>query len=258
MTSKVANLPDRSVRYLEAGEGRALVLLHAFPLSADQWLPQLMKAPSGWRVVAPDIMSESTTIDGYAAEVLALMDHLEIRDAVVGGVSMGGYVAFGVVRQAAARVTGLVLANTRASADSAESRANRDRMIDLVRKEGADAVARVMLPKLLGETTWGQQPDLAEAVGRMIRANRVEAIAAALGALRDRPDSTPLLGTITCPALIMAGDEDALIPKSDTDAMLSGIKHARLVMLRNVGHLGNLEDARGFTNALTAFLSQEL
>jgi pimeloyl-ACP methyl ester carboxylesterase len=271
VTSKVANLADRSVRYLESGKGRALVLIHAFPLCADQWLPQLTKAPPGWRVVAPDLrgfrspesrVSEdlpgSMTIDGYAADVLSLMDHLEIRDAVVGGLSMGGYVAFGMIRQARARVAGLVLANTRATPDAQEARANRDRMIDLARREGPEAIARAMLPKLLGETTWREQPDLAEAVGRMVRANTSEAIAAALGALRDRPDSTPLLASIDGPALIVAGEEDALIPRADTDVMRAGIRNSRLVMLPRVGHLGNLEDARGFNEALAAFLATQL
>jgi pimeloyl-ACP methyl ester carboxylesterase len=271
VTSTVANLPDRSVRYLETGKGRALVLIHAFPLSADQWLPQLTKAPPGWRVVAPDlrgfrssessvteVIPESMTIDRYAADVLALMDHLEIREAIVGGLSMGGYVAFGMVRQAKARVAGLVLANTRASADTAEARANRDRMIDLARREGPEAIARAMLSKLLGETTRREQPDLTEAVGRMIRANSREAIAAALGALRDRPDSTPLLSSIDCPALIIAGEEDTLIPRIDADAIHAAIKGSHLVMLPRVGHLGNLEDSRGFTAALTEFLGERL
>jgi pimeloyl-ACP methyl ester carboxylesterase len=273
VTSQIANLSDRSVRYLEtpadAGTTRStLILLHAFPLSADQWLPQLARTPPGWRIVAPDLRgfrsAESTvaepvpagmTIDRYAADVLELMDHLEIARAVVGGISMGGYVAFGMVRQAKARVAGLVLANTRASADSPDARGNRDRMIELARRGGPEAIARAMLPKLLGETTWREQPDLAQAVGQMIRANTSEAIAAALSALRDRPDSTPLLPSIDCPTLVIAGDEDALIPRADAEAMHTGIKGARLVMLPRVGHLGNLEDPPGFTDALCGFLT---
>lgn len=276
MTSKVANLPDGAVRYLEApadssATSATLVLLHAFPLCADQWLPQIAKAPAGWRVVAPDLRgfrnSESTaaqpvpeamTVDRYAADVLALMDHLEIPTAVVGGCSMGGYVAFGIVRLAKARITGLVLANTRASADSAEARGNRGRMIELARTEGPDAIARAMLPKLLGETTWRDQPDLAQAVGQMVRANTPEAIAAALAALRDRLDSTPLLSSINCPTLIIAGEEDAIIPRAEAEAMHSGITGSTLAMLPRVGHLANLEDPRGFTGALTEFLSQQL
>lgn len=272
MTSKVANLPDRSVRYLEAPADSSstkstLILLHAFPLCADQWLPQLARTPPSWRVVAPDLrgfrsaassiaepVPDAMTIDRYAADVLALMDHLEIATAVVGGISMGGYVAFGMVRQAKARVAGLVLANTRASADSPDARGNRDRMIELARREGPEAIARAMLPKLLGETTWREQPDLAQAVGQMVRANTREAIAAALAALRDRPDSTPLLSSIDCPTLIIAGDEDALIPRADADAMHAGIKGSTLAMLPRVGHLANLEDPRGFTIALATFL----
>jgi pimeloyl-ACP methyl ester carboxylesterase len=273
VTSKLANLPDRSVRYLEApadaGSAKStLVLLHAFPLSADQWLPQLSKVPTGWRVVAPDLrgfrsaesspaepVPDAMTIDGYAADVLALMDHLEIRSAVIGGLSMGGYIAFGMMRHAKVRVAGLVLANTRATPDSAEGRDNRSRMIDLARREGAEAIARAMLPKLFGETTWREQPDLAEVVGRMIRANTGDAIAAALVALRDRPDSTPLLSSIDCPTLIVAGDEDAIIPRADADAMHTGIRGSRLVVLPRVGHLANVEDSRGFNAAVADFLS---
>ncbi len=131
-------------------------------------------------------------------------------------------------------------------------------MIDLARREGADSIARAMLPKLLGETTWREQPDLAQAVGRMIRANTSEAIAAALGALRDRPDCTPMLPSITCPTLIIAGEEDALIARAESDAMHQGIPGARLVVLPRVGHLANLEDPGGFTAAMfQPFLSTE-
>ncbi len=274
MTSKVANLPDRSVRYLEAPADASaatstLILIHAFPMSADQWLPQLAKVTPGWRVVAPDLrgfrgaessaaekVPDGMTVDRYAADVLALMDHLEIASAVVGGLSMGGYVAFAMVRQASARVAGLVLANTRATPDSQEGRDNRNRLIEMVRKDGAEAIVRVMLPKLLGETTWREQPDLAQAVGRMVRANTREAIVAALAALRDRPDSTPLLSSIDCPALIVAGDEDAVIPRADAEAMHTRITGSTLAMLPRVGHLANLEDPRGFTDALSQFLTR--
>ena len=136
MKSQIAHLPHRSLRYLESGSGRTLVLLHAFPLSADQWLPQLHRVPEGWRFVAPDLRGfrgagaafedpglHGLAIDDYAGDVLALMTHLEIERAVIGGVSMGGYVAFGVLRQAPARVSGLLLANTRSIPDSDEARA---------------------------------------------------------------------------------------------------------------------------------------
>ena len=264
--SAVALLANQSVRYLQAGAEsaeRTLILLHAFPLSADQWLPQLHQAPPGWRVVAPDLrgfrggaselaepVAERLTVDDYADDILALMDHLGIDRAVTCGLSMGGYVAFGVLRRAPARVAGLVLAHTRAEADTGEGRANRDRMIELVRRDGPKSIARLMLPKLLGETTRREQPDVVEAVGRMVRANSSDAIAAALAALRDRPDSTPMLASIACPTLVVSGDEDAVVPRAETEAMQGAIPRSRLVVLPRVGHLGNLEAPQAFSKAL--------
>jgi 3-oxoadipate enol-lactonase len=261
--TKVAHLADRSTRYLEAGSGRPIVLLHAFPLSAELWLPQLSRVPVGCRIVAPDLRGfrgsgpafedpglEGVTMDGYASDVLALMTHLEIERAVIGGESMGGYVAFAMLRRAPERVAGLVLANTRASADSAEGRANRDRMIELVRREGPGAIAREMGPKLLGATTQREQPDLVEAIGRMIRMNSTEAIAAGLAAMRDRPDSTPLLRSIACPTTIVTGGEDAIIPAAESAAMHAAIPGSRLTVLPKVGHLANVEGTGDFSTVL--------
>lgn len=255
-TTSVAHLPHRSVRYLEAGRGRAAILLHAFPLSADQWLPQLARVPRGWRFIAPDLggfrgagpLSEvgvpgAPSIDAYAADVLALMAHLDVPAAVVAGVSMGGYVAFGLLRQAPSKVVGLVLANTRAAADTAEARAGREKMLDLLRREGPGGIAHDMVPKLLGKTTQAEQPDLADAVRALIIANTPEAIANGIVALRDRPDSTPLLPAIACPTLVVTGDEDALIPMAEAESMHRAIPGARLQVLPKVGHLSNLEGA---------------
>src|SRR5262245_14672862 len=222
MHTKIANLPDRSVRYFEAGGGtKAMVLLHAFPLSAEQWMPQLARVPAGARVIAPDLRGfrgsgrgvadanlDAVTMDTYAADVLALMTHLDIDRAVVAGVSMGGYVAFAMLRAAADRIAGLVLANTRATPDSAEARAARDKTAAMITRDGAAALGREMVPKLLGATTRREQPDLAEVVEHLVQMNTPDALVAAVLALKSRPDSTPLLGSIACPVTIVAGEED--------------------------------------------------
>jgi 3-oxoadipate enol-lactonase len=186
--------------------------------------------------------------------VIALLTRLEIDRAVVGGVSMGGYVAFGVVRRAPHRMSGLLLSNTRATADSDEGKAGRQRMIDLAREEGAPGIAGEMLPKLLGQSTARQQPDLVEAVRRLIVMNSGEGLAVALGALRDRPDSTPLLATLDVPALIIAGDEDVVTPPSDAEAMHRAIPGSHLTGLPGVGHLSNLENPFGWRSALDTWL----
>jgi 3-oxoadipate enol-lactonase len=139
MLLKYAHLLDRTVRYLEVGSGRALILIHAFPLSADQWLPQLHRVPPGWRVIAPDIRGfrgvgqayqdvglETATMATHAADVLSLMNHLDVDKAVVGGLSMGGYVTLAVAKVAARRLDGLVLADTQATADTEAGRVARE------------------------------------------------------------------------------------------------------------------------------------
>jgi 3-oxoadipate enol-lactonase len=269
MKTHTVHLLHRSLRYLESGEGRPVVLLHAFPLSADQWLPKLHRVPNGWRFVAPDLrgfrgsgaafedpgLGGALTIDDYADDVIELMAHLDISRAVIAGVSMGGYVALGILRRAATRVGGLVLANTRATPDTEEGRAGRDKMIALARSEGPAAIAREMLPKLLGATSRSSQPDLEEAVRRLILMNSVEGIVAGLGALKTRPDSTPLLAGITCPTLVISGDEDVIIPSKEAEALHQSILGSTLSVFPKVGHLSNLEAPAEFSKALNHFLS---
>src|SRR6185436_13611706 len=145
----------RRLAYLEAGAGWPVILLHAFPLKADMWRAQLESVPQGWRFIAPDLRGFGRflppeggriTMDDYAADVLALMDGLELDDAVIGGLSMGGYVAFAMYRQAPRRFTGLVLADTRSQADTPQARQVREQTRELVRTDGPRALAEQSLP----------------------------------------------------------------------------------------------------------------
>jgi 3-oxoadipate enol-lactonase len=159
------------------------------------------------------------------------------------------------LRRGAGRVAGLVLSNTRATPDSDDAKAGRDKMIDLVNREGAAGIAGAMLPKLLGKTTSQEQPDLQDAVRRLILVNSAEGIVTALGALKTRPDSTPLLPAITCPTLVITGAEDAIIPVTDAESMHAAIPGSSLVVLPRVGHLSNLEDPAGWGRAVETMLN---
>ena len=264
----MANLPTRSVRYFEAGSGTPLVLLHAFPLHAEQWLPQLSRVPPRVRVIAPDLRgfrgsepfvggeSPDVTMDTYARDVLELMSHLDVPRAVIAGLSMGGYIAFAMWRRAPSRINGLVLCNTRAAADREEARAVRDRLIQLAETEGAAGLAVAMMPRLLGETTRREQPDLGDGVELLIRASAPRGLQAAMRAIRDRPDSTPTLPAITCPTTFIAGAEDTIVPVAEAEMMRAAVRGARLVVLPRAGHLSNLENPLAFNDALYASLAK--
>ena len=238
-----------------------VVLLHAFPLNATLWRRQVEAAPAGFRFVTPDLPGfgasaepPATSMDGMARSVLRELDRLGIDRAIIGGLSMGGYVTLALYRLAPERFSGMILADTRATADTDQQKEARRKMIVTVRENGPSAVADEMLPKLLGATSHREQPELAALVRRMIEGNSAEAIAGAVQAMRERPDSTPLLPSVHVPALILCGEEDVLTPPADAEALQRAIPGARLVLLPGAGHLSNVEAPDLFTSALGEFL----
>ena len=237
--------------------------MHAFPLNATLWRPQTERAPTGWRLMTPELpgfgasrLPVARTMEEMAKEVLNVLDRQGVERAVIGGLSMGGYVTLMLYRLAPARFSAMVLADTRATADTEQQKEGRRKMISAVREKGPPAVADDMLPKLLGATTQRDRPELAGQVRDMIEANSSEAIAGALQAMMVRPDSRPLLEKIAVPTLVLCGDEDTLTPPSDSEALHAGIAGSRLVMLPQAGHLSNLEAPGAFANALNAFIGQ--
>jgi pimeloyl-ACP methyl ester carboxylesterase len=140
------------------------------------------------------------------------------------------------------------------TADTEAQRAGRDAMRALVEREGPASVATQMLPKLLGASTQRDQPDLSGAVRMLIESNRTEAVAGAIGALKNRPDRTAALGAVQVPTLVICGAEDTLTPPADSEAMAATIPGAQLAMIPNAGHLSNLEQPNAFNEALRLFL----
>lgn len=270
------NLGDHTVRYLAAGPvGRpaclgTIVFLHAFPLNAGMWRPQLEALPAGWAGIAPDFRGFGGTapdeppapprgdadLDDYVADVIGLVDHLAVRHAVFCGCSMGGYAAFALARRHPGRLAGLVLANTRATADSDRDRASRTAMLDVLASQGPAAIAEQMLPRLLGETSRAAGPDLAEEVRCLAAAATASGIGHAVVRMMNRADSTPLLASLAVPVLVVAGAEDALIPFAEAEAMREAIRTARLVVVPGAGHLPNIEQPGAFNSLLSGFLAE--
>jgi pimeloyl-ACP methyl ester carboxylesterase len=265
------------VHYLEEpprsdvrGRG-ALLFLHAFPLNARMWEPQLAAfAARGWHAIAPhlrgfgegsDPVSDPvavSAIDDYAGDVIDLLDALHIPDAVVVGLSLGGYVALAMMRLAPRYLHGLVLADTRADADTPEGAANRDRMAQLARERGVAAITDELIPKLIGATTRRDHPAVEATVRSLAAENSVSSIVGALHALKTRPDSTPVLASIHVPALIVVGEEDAITPPAVAEGLRKAIAGSTLSILPRVGHLSSLENADAFNAALAQFLEHRV
>jgi pimeloyl-ACP methyl ester carboxylesterase len=256
-------VPGGWVEYDDVGRGRPVVLLHAFPFARSLWRPQREALQAHYRVLTPDLrgfggsapFAGPPSLEVMADDVAGLLDALGVREPVVlGGLSMGGYVALAFARKYAARLRGLILADTRAEADSAEGKANRDRLIAVARERGTAAVLEGMLPKLLGDATRSGRPAVVEEVRRIATAQPAEAVAAALQAMRDRPNSTALLGRIRVRTLVVVGSEDAITPPSVAEAMVHLLPDARLAIIQGAGHLANLEQPEAFTAAVESFL----
>jgi pimeloyl-ACP methyl ester carboxylesterase len=195
------------------------------------------------------------TMAAQAAAVAAWIQGQGLVDPVLVGHSMGGYIAFEFLRRWRDRVRGLVLVDTRAEADSAEGKRARDATASTARDQGAGAIAEAMLPKMLAASTLSGAPATVETVRSMMAATPVAGIVGALGAMRDRPDSSSLLsGLAGLPTLVIVGDEDELTPPAQARDMADSIPGASLVVIRSAGHLPSLERPVETTDALLAFL----
>jgi len=249
--------------YADSCPDVVLLLIHGFPLNNRIWDGQLGELAGEARVIAPDLRGcgDSDAVEGpytmamLADDCVALLDELGIDEAVVGGHSMGGYVALELFRRHRDRVRGLILISTRAGADSEEARAGRDATAARVAAEGVGALAG-MREKLLAETTFEEDPELVEMVDDLLASADPTGVIGSLAAMRDRVDSTPHLADIDVPTLIVHGADDRLIPPSEAEAMHRAIRGSTLELIHGAGHLPQMEQEEAFDEAVAAFLEQ--
>lgn len=242
----------------DLGEGTPILWIHGFPLASTMYEPQL--AIRGVRHVMPDLpgfgqsrpQGDDVSIDGYARLCIEILDQRGIDKAVIAGFSMGGYIAFGVARLAPHRMRGLILIDTRETADTDEARKGRYDSIEKVKKEGIDPVVEAMLPKML---TPAAPPEMRDRVREIMSSSSREGVIAALRAMATRPDSTPELAKIAVPTLILVGEQDKITPPTDAERMTAAIPGARLVRVDGAAHLANYEKAAEVNRAVGAFVS---
>ena len=254
---------DIQLAYTDAGIGQPVVLLHGYPFNRSLWNEQVSALSNSYRVITPDLrgLGESDATEGpatmnrMAQDVALLLDHLDISRAVIGGLSMGGYVALAFYKQFPSRVRSLVLADTRAQADNEEGKQTRFQQAEKALAEGMAGIADSMLPKMLTPETVSKRPDLVKRVRDMMLKTKPEGAAGALLGMAERDDHTSLLSQISCPTLILVGREDPITPVADSEKMHREIAGSCLVVLDNAAHVSNLERTDQFNDELLRFLN---
>jgi 3-oxoadipate enol-lactonase len=260
----LVRINDIEMAYTDTGIGRPVVLIHGYPFNRTLWNEQVAALSSSYRVIVPDLRgfgdSEASagtaTMDQMAQDVTLLMNHLGIARATIGGLSMGGYVALALYKQLPSRVRALILADTRAQADTEETKQTRAQQAEKALAEGMAGIADAMLPKLLTPETVSKRPEIVKRVRDMMLKTKPQGAAAALRGMAERDDQTELLAKISLPTLILVGAEDAITPVADSQKMHQAIAGSRLVVLENAGHVSNLERTEQFNQALLDFLKE--
>jgi len=249
--------------YEDQGQGESLVFIHAFPLSKAMWKPQVTGLVDRYRIITIDVRGHGEsdallwcyTLDQFADDIHELIGYLGLQQATFIGLSMGGYVLFALYRKYPELFRSLVLSDTRAQADSEEVKAGRVAMVQMAWKEGAGPIANLMLPKLLSPRSLESKKDLVEHIRSLILQNQISGIMSDLMAMAQRPDATSMLAHITCPTLVMVGQDDVATPPSESQYMVDRLPNARFETIPQAGHLSNLEQPEVFNRVLESFLA---
>lgn len=248
----------------DCGKGTPVVLIHGFPLNRQMWQPQLQPlADAGYRVIAPDLRgfgaSEATetgySMEGFADDVVALLDALGIERAVVGGMSMGGYVLMNMLERYPQRVSAACFIATRSNADDEAGRARRSAMAADAERLGANPIIKMFAELLFAPETSQHSPELIARATAWMRDTHPKALAGALIGMRDRKDYTPLLLQFKLPALVIAGALDRAAPLEAAQTIAAGVPECALKVIDQAGHMVNMEQPEQFNAALIQFLN---
>lgn len=244
------------------GEGVPLLLLHGFPLSSEIWRPIRPALEQASRLITPDLRGFGASeagggdydVHSYAGDVIALLDALGVERAIVGGHSMGGYIAQRLAVEHRQRLLGLVLVSTRASADGEDVRARRNAAIDHIRRHGSAEFLAAFVPNLLGASTRQRAPRFVDELAVLAAEVPDHVLIGCLAGMRDRPDSTVDLPGIDVPALVVVGDEDQVTSIEDARLMAQLMPRATLAVIPGSGHIPSIERPIATSDAIARFV----
>ena len=252
------------LKYDHLGQGLAVLLLHGFPLCRQMWAPQMTAlADAGYRVICPDLpgFGESPSLAGpasmsnYADTIIDLLDDLGIDQAVVGGMSMGGYVLLDLVERYPQRLLGAMFLVTRAAADDAAGKQKRTMMVEQVKAGNVLTIPDTFVPVLFAEETSRKNPQLILTVRQWVESTPSSGLVGGLVAMRERHDAVDKLPAFALPALVVAAEQDLAVPLEHSWVLAEGLPDALLKIIPGAGHMANLEQPELFNAALLDFLA---
>lgn len=252
-----------NIPFEEIGSGQPVVLLHAFPLNRKMWQMQAQAlAAKNYRVILPDLrgfgennnFADINTMEDMARDIAQLLDTLKVEKAVIGGLSMGGYVLFNFYRLFPQKISGLIFCDTGCAADTDEKRETRFDLIEKIEAEGSQALINEMLPNLVSPHTRKSNNELMAKIEEMFRAADPKGAIAALRGMAERQDTCNIMGEIKVPVLLIFGEDDKVTNLEIAGKMQETISKARLITIKNAGHYSNLEQPEQFNSALIDFL----
>jgi len=253
-----------NMAYDDVGNGPPVLLIHGFPLSRKMWRLQAEAlAAAGYRVITPDLrgFGESDAPDGpysielFADDILELLDHLGIERAVIGGMSMGGYILLRLLLQAPERVSAALFITTRSTADDETGKARRLALARDVMRYGPQVITDAFTQVLFAPGTPEEKPELASEAYSWMVATSSRGLAGGLLAMRERPDFTPLLPTIRQPSLVISAAQDQAAAPATAETFLQGLPNCTARLIPRGGHLVNLEEPELFNRLLLEFLA---
>lgn len=250
------------IPFEEYGSGKVLILLHAFPLSGKMWKPNIKSlVNANLRVITPDLrgfgennnFSDINLMEDMANDIAELLEDLEIETAIIGGLSMGGYVTFELYKLFPEKFSALVLCDTTFEADTEEKRNLRFKLIKKTEKHGSKALVENTLPNLISDFTKQNNKDLSEELEKVFLECLPESAIAALRGMAERSDHTNLLDKINVPTLLIFGEQDKITNLETAKLMNKQIADSELIIIKNTGHFSNLENPSEFNSALLNF-----
>lgn len=255
------------IAWTDEGTGPVVVLLHAFPCNRSMWDGQIAGlVDAGWRVMAPDLpgfgdsplLAEPASLTAVVEVLAAFLLELSVDRCVLIGLSVGGYLIMEWLRRHPDMVAGVVLCDTKASADTHEAAAGRLEMaaaVELDPTSCSSTLRERLLPVIVGETTRSSRPEVVDVVATWMDAAEAASVAWYQRAMAVRPDSIATLSEAEVPALVLWGEEDAMAPEGEQNAMVAALRDARLAVIPKSGHLSAVEAPSMVTREVVDFVS---